>query len=402
MPEENNDKSADVFSGIDGIATSGVSLLRGAWKILKFRKLEDFPAYGKEKPAVPEEWKILHHEYNHNDIKKVAQLTLSEVNSPSRIVLYALGWNSTPAEKRNVIDGFNEAGATVIALPLVEAGKSMGTMDENIERIRGLVFDKNSTLHKYNRKNLPIHIVTHSAGSNAYMHAVGRAAENLGEVNNIVGAYHTAPFIDAANASIKHHPVKSIIYTFFHAARHKDDYVGISLADKLYYMAHGLTKRLVTENPTSRPTHGQNLELMNYGRALHPLTIDMEASDLLHDIPRETFLYCVEDDFSGHEAIIDLAETRGTPKEKVIAVSGGHSILEEPQNRAHIISIMEMHEEEHFLYKSRPRMTRDADCNLIKHLSELLDFPESLFDEDFSTSLKQKTEHDVNHAPSNS
>lgn len=336
-------------------------------------KLEDFPGYGKPLPERPAHWKTFQHDYTYNGTRQAADLTVSEVSNPSRIILYALGWNSTPEEKKKVIENMNkEHNATVIVLPLKTAGDTLGTMAENIERIQSLAFDKDSALHKIanSKGRLPVHIVTHSSGANAYMHAADLPAERLKSVSNIVGVIHTAPFVDAAHASRDHHPVPSIIYDF-HATMNPDKYVGTTLADRAYYYVNGLAPRILTEDPTSRPTHGQNLELMSYGRDIEGISREMNDNGTLHYLPRETIMYSTEDDFAGHEAAIDVGKERNIPEDRMIAVSGGHSILEQGENMTRIGWIMAQNEEEHYAYLQRPApQQKEEDPGFIREALE--------------------------------
>lgn len=366
---------------------------RKIWEALKPRSLEEFPAYGLKEPDAPAPWKKLEHHYRFGDTNKTADLVLSEVKDAKRIILYSLGWKSTPVEKQKVIDGFNAQGATVIVLPLTKSDDKTGTMEENIERFGSLAFDPESILHTYNTKNLPIHIVTHSTGGNVYMHALHRRSDQIKSIRNIVGAYHTAPFIDAANASAAHQPLRSLVY-YLHANAHKNQYVGTTLADRFYYLVNGLSSRILTENPTTRPTHGQNLELIEYGHKLYAVTEAMIDADTLHDIPRETFFYSADDDFAEKGDIIDLARHRQVPEDRIISVDGGHSILEQPENREKINSLMQINEAEHFAYINRPIPIAYPDQNdFLEQIQDLLDIPE------IPDLIGARSEQNAVHAP---
>lgn len=390
---ENKSESAPVSVTSEKIDSFGY--LKRIWESLKPRDLKDFPAYGKNGPPPPSHWNTLEHHYRFGDTNKSADLVLSEVKDAKRIILYSLGWKSTPAEKQKVIDSFNEMGATVIVLPLTKSDDKVGTMEENIERIGSLAFDSNSILHRYNSKNLPIHIVTHSTGGNAYMHAVHRKSNQIKSVNNIMGAYHTAPFVDAANASAVHQPVKSLIY-HLHASARKDQYVGTTLVDRFYYLVNGLADRILTEDPTTRPTHGQNLELIEYGHKLDGVTEEMIDADTLHDIPRETFFYSPDDDFAEEGDIVDLAHHRQVPHDRIISVNGGHSILEVRENRDILNQTMKTNETEHYAYINRPiPIATQENIDFFEQIQDFLDIPE------IPSLVRAQSENTSAHAPTN-
>lgn len=346
--------------------------IKDIWETLKPRELEDFPAYGEPPPKAPDHWKTVQHNYVFNGEHKQAELTISTVPNPERITIYAVGWNSTPPEKQDVIDGFNhEWNSKSITLPLLEADMRTDTMPENIERLASLAFNDDSILKKLNPDNLPVSIVTHSAGGQTYVDAVTDKISQIKNGHNIVGVQNTATMVDAANASRLFHPVRSLLYEFYASMNH-DKYVGTTFLDRAYYLVTGQSDRLRTENPTSRPTHGQNLMLIYGGRQLSYISEQLRDSGDLHHIPRETYWYSLDDNFSGHEAIIHLAKARGVPDDRIIPVSGGHSILEQPENRALMLEVIKRDEAEHLAYINRPH-TEQVSSLAQQFLDEICD-----------------------------
>lgn len=325
-------------------ASSGKYSLKNLWLALK--SPHDTPPPFKTPLIYPPDWRMhdLQHNYMYAGDYKTTDVSISparNVETPKGIIFYSLGWKTKTIEKKDIIEDFQNNGYTVLTLPLVEAGKRLGTMEENIERVKQALFKDESSLRnfsaqEYGRDDLPFFVVTHSSSANVYEHALQRAKTDYGfDIPWIDHVFHTAPFINAQGASKTLNPLGSLIYEF-HAKRHLNEYTGESLMDRLFYFKNGLTARLLTEDMRSRPTHGQNLEIASYGDML----LDRESCyDFAeHSNPPETVFNSLNDDFSSRDV---AALYYGRKNAELHDVTAGHSPLLLPQVREVIINKMD-------------------------------------------------------------
>lgn len=332
---------SEVYNYSAGAAKYG---LKNLWLALK--SPEELPPTPKTPVAYPQDWRMhdLQHNYMYGDDFKTTDITISparNVETPKGIIFYSLGWKTQTIEKKEIIEDFQNNGYTVLTLPLVEAGKRLGTMEENIERVKQALFRDESSLRnfpvrEYGRDDLPFFVLTHSSSANVYEHALQRAKTDYGfDIPWIDHVFHTAPFLNANGASKTMNPIGSLIYEF-HAKRHLNEYTGESLMDRLFYYKNGLMDRLLTEDMRSRPTHGQNLEIASYGDML----LDRESCyDFAeHSNPPETVFNSLNDDFSSRDV---AALYYGRKNAELHDVVAGHSPLLLPQVREAIIRKMD-------------------------------------------------------------
>lgn len=255
--------------------------------------------------------------------------------SPKGIFLYCLGWKTHPLEKKDNIEFFQNNGYTVLTLPLVEPERRIGTMEENIERAKSAIFDKNSIIRTY-AEDLPFFIITHSTGAVVYEHAEERAMVDYNGQHHFAEPaakmFAIAPFINAQGASKLTDPIKSWIHER-HALRHHDEYAGESLLDRLFYYSSGLMDRYKNEHLHSRPTHGQTLEISKYGYAL----MTKEHYDFARGSRAPIKVYnSANEDFSNTKVSEKYYGTKGA--EIHPHVMGGHDSLELPEVRNDILT----------------------------------------------------------------
>lgn len=280
--------------------------------------------------STPEDWNIYEQAYTHQGDEKTADI----VYSPARTehakgdIFYSLGWNTHPLEKRDVILDLQNKGYNVITMPLVEANGSIGTMAENITRMKSTLFNKNSVLHNLRDENRPLFVITHSTSANVYETALQESKTDDLYRPDIKLVIPTNPFI---------HPVGLGAIYLWHARRHSDEHAGTPLADRLYYLSKGIVDKLRFEDPRGRPTHGQILEITEYGDNLLKNYNIGEASD-----PPIIAYISENDDFASASVAKDYYNSKLNLK-GIHIVEAKHNVLTRPELRSEIIDILNQH-----------------------------------------------------------
>lgn len=255
--------------------------------------------------------------------------------SPKGTFLFCPGWKTKDLEKKEHIEFFQNNGFTVLTLPLVESERRVGTMEENIERYKSAIFDKNSPIRTY-AEDLPFLVITHSTAATVFEHAEERAMLDYN------GQHHFAkpaddvsasnPFLNPKGASKITDPIKSRIHKR-HAMKHHDEYAGESLLDRLFYYASGLMDRYKNEHLNSRPTHGQTLEISGYGDIL----LAKEHYDFARGSRAPITVYnSANDDFSNAKVSEMYYRVKGAKIHP--HVMGGHDSLQVPEVKNDILT----------------------------------------------------------------
>lgn len=277
-------------------------------------------------------WFVDRHDYDVNGAPKLAEVNICVAKDPHGVIFYSTGWKATALEKKEVITDFQNRGFTVITMQLAEPQDKVGSFDEDVIRMKTALFDKESVIHSYNLDHLPFFVITHSAGANVYRHALAQAQKEYAphELADIKRTYHTAPFIEASGVSQKFNPFLSKVYEL-HAKRHPNEHAGTNLPDRLYYFLTGMTDRLRNEDPRTRPTHGQIMEITQKGRQL------LQENDFVQNgkalAPQETVYISTNDNFSGSSSAQMYFERKNA---EIHFVEAGHNPLLIPAIRDEI------------------------------------------------------------------
>ncbi len=286
---------------------------------------------------IPDDWDLFTHNYVHDCTPRECNI----YHSPSRsddtkgTIFYSLGWKTHPLQKRAVIESLQDSGFNVLTMPLVESHDKIGTMEENITRMESSIFNEQSIVHSLKQENAPLFVLTHSTSATVFetaqMNAKSEDPYGLPDIDFVV---HTNPFINARGVSNELNPILSRIYSW-HAKRHSNEHAGIPLMDRAFYYVQGLTEQLINEDPRGRPTHGQVLEIAEYGNKL----LESRHFAELNDPPVAVFV-STNDDFAcpkvAENYFRDKMNTTYICKEEA-----GHNVLLQPELRGKVIALME-------------------------------------------------------------
>ncbi len=310
--------------------------LTNLWQALHAPKPDDYPAPPPD-IAIPDDWDIFEHHYLHDTQPHQCNI----YHSPSRAdetkgsVFYSLGWKTHPLEKQEVIEDLQEAGYDVITMPLAQSHDKIGTMAENITRMETALFDQSSVIHDLKSQHAPLFVMTHSTSATVFETAQLKAKMadpyNIPPIDLVI---HTNPFINARGASETINPVLSKIYQW-HANRNLNEHAGVPLMDRAFYFANGMTEQLINEDPRGRPTHGQVLEISDYGNKLLESSSFADRSD-----PPVVVFISPNDDFACPETaenyFNDKLNTRHIYKEQA-----DHNVLLQPELREKVVNLFD-------------------------------------------------------------
>lgn len=286
---------------------------------------------------IPENWVVYSQDYVHEKQKKNVDIFFSPAahnQKPKGTIFYSLGWKTHPLEKMEAIENFQSEGYDVFTIPLVEAHNTIGTMSENISRMENLLFSDNSLVHLLRDKDAPLFVITHSTSTTVLETALRNSkVEDAYSDKNIDLIIHTNPFINARGASQSENPYLSKIYRW-HARHHFNEHAGMPFLDRMFYIASGMVDKLITEDPRTRPTHGQVLEISEYGDTLLDTYNFAEASD-----PPVIAFISKDDDFASPAVAQKFFESKQNTRD-IVYTKTGHNVLLNKASREQIIDIM--------------------------------------------------------------
>jgi len=333
--------------GFTGVKNKLFTIFNDIAHVLKPVEVGPYPAPPPD-IQTPEDWEPHTQLYIHNGKTQTADITYSPARAEHAKgdIFYTLGWKAHPLEKRDVILDFQNRGYNVITMPLVEANGSIGTMAENITRMKRTLFNKSSVLHDLHDENHPLFVVSHSTSATVYETALQESKIDELYRPDIELVIPTNPFINARGSSRSEDPIISRLYRW-HAKRHMDDHAGSPLADRLYYLACGLVDNLKFEDPRGRPTHGQILEISKYGDSLLESYNIGEASD------SPVIAFISEDDDFASAAVAKRYYNSKLTLKGMRSVEAEHNVLLNTELRSEILDILDEHSA-HFKPKHSP------------------------------------------------
>lgn len=290
------------------------------------------------KIQMPDDWEIHSHAYTHDNTPKECNIYHSPSRSPDGTkgtVFYSLGWKTHPLQKLEVIEDLQNSGFSVLTIPLVESSDKIGTMAENITRMESSIFNEHSVIHSLKAKDAPLFVMTHSTSATVFETAqLTTKFDDPYNIPKIDFVIHTNPFINARGVSTKLHPVLSKIYNW-HASKHSNEHAGIPFLDRAFYYVQGLTEQLINEDPRGRPTHGQVLEIGDYGNTL----LESKSFAELNDPPVAVFI-SKNDDFACPQVAEDYFNEKMNTMH-IFKEEAGHNILLQPDLRKKVIGLLE-------------------------------------------------------------
>lgn len=282
---------------------------------------------------LPDDWQVHTLDYETDDGPKKARVTVIPADEPRGIVGFIPGWKTNVIDKIDAIEDIRQAGYSVAAMRLVPPGLQTGTLGDSLLRIKSFAFSKDSPLYMAFPDDLPRFVLTHSTSGMLFQHALVDARYQGVPLPPIAHALHAASFFDASGSSEEFHPLKNKLYKR-HARRHFNELAGTPFMDRLYYYLRGISHLLFEEDPFHRPTHGQILEIAEYGRAY----FDRKEQEIIAGasaitIP-QTFYISTNDSFSCPHTATKAAKLEGA---EIKLCKEDHDLLRAPAVRHSII-----------------------------------------------------------------
>lgn len=256
---------------------------------------------------LPDDWDITMLDYHSPQGSRHAEVFVIPTHEPRGVVGFLPGWKTTAIDKMEAIEDIRASGYSVISVSLVNPGLETGTLEDSLHRIKSFAFSPDSPLFNMFPDRLPRFLVTHSTSGMLFQHALIDARFESERLPPITHAFHTAPFFDTSGSSALFHPHKNKLYTN-HARKHLNELAGTPFMDRLYYYFRGLSRLLYEEDPMVRPTHGQILEISEYGHSY----FERKEQEIINGasaitIP-QTFIISTDDSFSCPETAKKAAE----------------------------------------------------------------------------------------------
>lgn len=289
------------------------SRLMRTWWALRSPSLRENPPEIRV-PELPDYWhsKEMPYTDSHGEEKTA---TVHTVSSPSPVAAigYISGWKGDPlnVDERRVIEKLRASGFMVIATNLEHPGARLGTMEDNINRIKEFMLSKDSPLYTEPPTNIPRFMITHSTAALISELVLFEQAAMREPTPNIKHIYNTAPFFDTSGSSIFDSPFKENIYNS-HAMKHATDFAGDPLKDRLLYAWRDLGSRLRYKGAEKVPVHGQILEIKGYGHGhlARLKALQNEGSTFKTSVGR-TFVISSNDSFASPITAENIAHLSG-------------------------------------------------------------------------------------------
>ncbi|MCB1591442.1 MAG: hypothetical protein KDI90_03210 [Alphaproteobacteria bacterium] len=274
--------------------------LRQLWHMIR-----GFPAVAmlgvtslaSEGARMPDDWELSALEYQSPHGSRQAKVLKIPAKEPRGVVGFMPGWKTSALDKMEAIEDIRNSGYSVVSVGLANPGLETGSLADSLQRIKSFAFDGNSPLYTGFAEELPRFVVTHSTSGMLFQHALIDARYQDGILPPIKHAFHTAPFFDTSGSSKDFHPVSNWLYTR-HAKRHFNELAGTPLMDRLYYYIRGISRMLEEEDPFVRPTHGQILEISQYGSSYFKRKEQELVSGGAAATLPQTFVISTDDSFS--------------------------------------------------------------------------------------------------------
>lgn len=257
-------------------------------------------SFASPAPRVPDDWELHSLSYQGRGGTKEAELYVVPARNvrkgPVSVVGFVPGWKRTPMDKVEAIEDLRNSGHAVVTVALENPGMDTGSLSDSLTRIDSFIFSEDSPLYHIYPENIPRFAITHSTSGMLFEHGLMNARMS-GELPPLLHAFHTSPFFDTSGSSALFHPTLNKIYTR-HARRHEGELAGTPLLDRLYYYMRGLGRLLIEEDPSERPTHGQILEISEFGKSYFERKEAEIASGLSAMTIPQTFVISTDDRFS--------------------------------------------------------------------------------------------------------
>ncbi len=282
---------------------------------------------------LPEDWDQTAFDYLGPSGKKHAEVFVIPAHEPRGVVGYLPGWKTSALDKMEAIQDIRDSGYSVLSVSLVNPGLEVGTLEDSLQRIKHFTFSPDSPLFQAFPENLPRFLMTHSTSGMLFQHALIDARFDGSRMPPIEHAFHTAPFFDTSGSSALYHPRLNKLYTR-HARKHENELAGTPFMDRMYYYFRGLSRLLYEENPAIRPTHGQILEIAEYGRSYFERKNQELASGASAITIPQTFIISTDDSFSCPETAKKAAQLE---RAEVKLCRAQHNPLLDPPVRRSII-----------------------------------------------------------------
>ncbi len=179
---------------------------------------------------------------------------VGDPNSPVRIGL-AMGHKSLAIPEHENIDSFVSNGFNAVILELPYVDKSLDFIDLYKAALESFYFNPESPLFRDAHNLHGLVGMTHSTSGLLVEDLLFNKLRARFAEQNFDGFLHIAPIYDTANSSQRFHPRNNRIYSW-HAKRHLHTLCGEATGDTMF-----------TSKDPHAPTHGQALEIRDYGRA---------------------------------------------------------------------------------------------------------------------------------------
>ncbi|MCB9976106.1 MAG: hypothetical protein H6858_00735 [Rhodospirillales bacterium] len=291
--------------------------LRQLWRTLRGLPTAAMQGVSSMSPLnlrMPDDWDTTTLDYETPHGIRRANVTVIPAKDPLGVVGFMPGWKTSVLDKIEAIEDFRNSGYSVVSIRLVNPGLETGSLADSLQRIKSFGFSDDSPLYNAYSKDLPRFVVTHSTSGMLFQHALIDARYHGQKLPPIAHAFHTAPFFDTSGSSEEFHPLSHWLYKR-HARRHFNELAGTPFMDRLYYYFRGISHMLFEEDPSGRPTHGQILEISQYGKSYFARKEQEIISGCSPLTIPQTFVISTDDSFSCPDtaekaALYERAEVR--------------------------------------------------------------------------------------------